>query len=165
MADHQSNPAATTGAFIKGPQDVVFGLFVLLLTAIVLWAMSRVTTTDFQSISPTLFPRLCGYSLGVLGLLLTSRGVLRPGPPLESWPIRGLAFVVIAIVLFGALTNIFGYLISGFITVIVAGFGSSEAKLRELLLLAGILIVICYLLFTAGLQLSLPIFSFPGVVS
>jgi putative tricarboxylic transport membrane protein len=148
---------------LRAPQDFVSGLTVLVLAAVVLWALSRVPTTRFQSISPTLFPRLCTYTLAVLGVLLTMRGFLRDGPPLDPWPLRGISFVTLAIVLFGMLINVFGYLLAGFVTVVLAGLGSGESKRRELLLLAVALVIISYLLFTAGLRLSLPVFAIPGL--
>lgn len=162
MGDEHTPTPQARGLAIRGPQDFLSGLLVLALTVFVLWALSRVRATGFQSISPVVFPKLCAYALGICGTLLMLRGLVREGPALESWPLRGMAMVVLAAVTFGALTNTIGYLAAGFLAVVFAGLASAESRLRDLLLLAAGLVLFSYLLFTAGLHLSLPVFRIPG---
>jgi hypothetical protein len=143
---------------VKGPRDFVSGILVIALAVLVLWALSRISSARYETISPALFPRLCAYALVISGLALAMRGLLRDGPSLDEWPFRGTALVLIATVLFGALTPVIGYLLAGALTVLVGGLASPEARLKELLALAIGLVVFSYALFTLGLKLSVPIF-------
>lgn len=141
---------------VRSPQDLFSGLAVLAISAFVLWGLSRVPTSRFASISPTLFPRLCAYGLAIGGIALLFRAFLRDGPAVEPTPLRGVALVTLGVIIFGFLTPIAGYAVAGFLTIFIGGLGSTESRVRELLLLAAGLVVFCVLLFTVGLGLPIP---------
>jgi hypothetical protein len=147
---------------VRSPQDLFAGLSILLISTIVLWGLSQITTMRFASISPTLFPRICAYALAIGGVLLLIRAFTVSGPKIEPTPLRGPVLVTLAVVIFGFLTPIAGYAVAGFLTVVIGGLGSTESRLRELLLLATGLVVLCVLLFTFGLGLPVPPFILPS---
>lgn len=155
---------STGGALfaVRSPQDLFSGLAVLLISAFVLWGLSGITTMRFASISPALFPRVCAYVLAIGGVLLLVRAFTVSGPDIEPTPLRGPVLVTLAVVIFGFLTPIAGYAVAGFLTVVIGGLGSTESRLRELLLLAAGLVVFCVLLFTYGLGLPIPPVILPG---
>jgi hypothetical protein len=160
MSDDKAPALPGRGITIRGPQDFFAGFLMVLLSAVVLWALTHVTTASYQSISPTLFPRICGNLLAAGGLALIVRGLLVKGPSMQPLPLRGVFFVTSSIVLFGALAPAVGYLIAGFLTVIVGGLGVPRGRLCDLLLLAAGLTLACYVIFTVGLRLTLPVLPF-----
>jgi hypothetical protein len=149
---------------VKSPQDLFAALAVLAVSAVVLWGLSRITTARFASISPTLFPRICAYALGIGGIMLLIRAFTHQGPKVEPFELRGLVLVTLSVVLFGFLTPVVGYVIAGFLTVVIGGLGSREARLKELLLVGAGLAALCLVLFTYILGLSVPAFILPGIL-
>jgi hypothetical protein len=147
---------------LKSPQDLYSGLAILVVSTLVLWGLSKITTTRFASISPTLFPRICAYALAIGGVMLLIRAFTVSGPKIDPTPLRGPVLVTVAVLIFGFLTPIAGYAVAGFLTVVIGGLGSTESRLRELLLLAAGLVAFCVLLFTYGLALPIPPFILPG---
>lgn len=161
MDSHQN--AERRSAFaVKAPQDLVSGLFVLATSGAVLWGLSKISTSRYQSISPTLFPRLCAIGLAVLGIALLIRAFTRSGPEIEPTPLRGVVLVPLAVAIFGFLTPIVGYAVAGFLTVIVGGLGSTETRVREILIIAAVLTLFCVALFTWGLGLTIDPFIMPA---
>lgn len=141
---------------VKSPQDLYSGLAILAVSGLVLWGLSRITAARFASISPTLFPKICAYALAIGGIVLLVRAFTVQGPNVEPTPLRGPLLVTLAVVLFGFLTPIAGYAVAGFLTVVIGGLGSTESKLRDLVLLAAGLVLFCVALFTYGLGLPIP---------
>lgn len=136
----------------------------LAIAAITLIALSRVSSVRFQSISPTLFPRLCAYALAVGGVVLLIRAFTCDGPRVEPTPLRGLTLVPLAVVVFGLLTPMVGYAVAGLLTVVIGGFASPEVRPRELLITAVGLTILCLALFSYGLGLTIPVFKLPGLL-
>jgi hypothetical protein len=159
-AEHRSERGTTF--VIRAPQDLVAGLVLLAFSAAVLVLLARIHTVSFASISPTLFPRLCAYSIAIGGIVLVIRGFAINGPRIEPIPARGPLLVTIAVVLFGLLTPVVGYVIAGFLTVVIGGLGTREARLRDLVFLAAGLVFFCLLLFTVGLKLTIPVLQWPS---
>jgi hypothetical protein len=157
----ERRPSQGTLFVVRAPQDLCAGLALLAFAVVVLYFLSKIEVVFFTTISPILFPRLCAYLIGLGGLVLVARGFLLNGPRLEPLPLRGPVLVAIAVFLFGLLTPVVGYLISGFLTVVIGGLGSREARLRELVIMGAGLVLFCLLLFTYGLKLTLPVLQWP----
>src|SRR5262249_26249948 len=128
---------------------------------VVLWGLSFISTSRYQAISPTLFPRICAYMLAIGGFALVVRSFIYEGPQIEPTPLRGVAMVTVAVVLFGVLTPLFGYGVAVFATMIVGGLAATDVRFRELLLVSVALTVFCVILFTYVLGLSIPYFIMP----
>jgi hypothetical protein len=149
---------------VKSPQDLFSALAVLAVSGVVLWGLSRITTTRFAAISPTLFPKICAYALVIGGIMLLVRAFMYEGPKVEPFELRGTALVTLAVILFGFLTPVVGYIVAGFVTVVLGGLGSKEARIKELVLVGAGLCALCFILFTLLLGLSIPAMIIPGLV-
>ena len=160
----QTNSGGGARFAVKSPQDLFSALAVLAVSVFVLWGLSRISTTRFAAISPTLFPKICAYALAIGGIMLLVRAFMYEGPKVEPFELRGTVLVTLAVVLFGLLTPIVGYVVAGFLTVVVGGLGSREARLKELVLVGAGLCALCFVLFTLLLGLSIPAVIIPGVV-
>jgi putative tricarboxylic transport membrane protein len=161
MNTQQTAPRRAAFA-VRAPQDLAAGLVILATSGAVLWGLSKISTSRYQSISPTLFPRLCAFLLAAGGVALLVRAFTRSGPGIEPTPLRSVVLVPLAVALFGFLTPIFGYAVAGFITVIVGGLGSTETRIKEILIIAVCLVLFCLALFTWGLGLPIAPFIMPN---
>jgi hypothetical protein len=160
--DRRETSGGRRTVIVRAPRDLVAGLILLALSVILLIALGRVHTVHFQSISPTLFPRMCAIALAVCSMVLLIRAFIRNGPGVEPTLLRGLLFIPLSVVVFGLLTPMVGYAVAGFLTVVIGGFATAEVRPRELLITAVGLIVLCLALFTYGLGLTTPAFKLPG---
>jgi putative tricarboxylic transport membrane protein len=144
-------------------QDTVAGAIVVAVGAAVLVVLSRIPTAKFQGIGAALFPQVCASALILGGLALLLRGFVRRGEMIMWPPLRGTALVLLSVVAFGIIAPRFGYAIAGFITIIISGFATTEARPVQLVVFACGMIAFCILLFTAILKVPMPaivLFSF-----
>jgi hypothetical protein len=148
---------------LRGPQDALAGVVVAAIAAATLLAISRVSAASYSTFSPTLFPRVCAWGLLLGGLLLVGRGLVKDGPGLERLPLRPALLVTLAIVVFGLVTPVAGYAVSGLLTVVIGGLATPEMRLRELAVVALALILFSIGLFSFVLKLTIPILTLPGV--
>ena len=151
------------GQWVRGPQDVAAGLVVIVIAAMILRALSLITTTSYSTFSPALFPQICTYCIMLGGAVLIVRGLLKHGPSLERTPLRPVALVVLAVAGFGFLAPLFGYAIAGLVTLVTSGLAAPDLRLRQLLVVSILLIAASVALFSYALKLTMPIVSLPGV--
>lgn len=148
---------------VRGPQDVLAGAIVLVASAAILLALSRISTTSYQAFSPALFPRLCTGGLVAGGIALVVRGFLKDGPGLEGLPLRATILVVLAVVAFGIVTPVMGYAPAGLLTMIVGGLATPQVRWRELAGVSVALTALSVVLFSLLLKLTIPILVLPGL--
>ncbi|RDJ23145.1 hypothetical protein DWF00_21080 [Bosea caraganae] len=149
--------------WVRGPQDVVAGVAVILISAVILYALSLITTTSYSAFSPALFPRLCTYVIMVGGLALIARGLLRTGPGLGRLPFRPAVLVTLAVVAFGFVSPRLGYAVAGLLTLLIGGLAAPDVRFRQLLAVSLILIVFSVVLFSYVLKLTMPAVILPGL--
>jgi len=164
----QATTNRSTG-IIRGPQAFAAGLTLLALTVFALWAMSDLAQGTLSEMGPGMLPRSIAIAVGLCGLALTAMAFLKPGERLERWSLRGPVFVLGAILAFavtlrpfsiGALTTPgLGLVIAGPLAIIIGGYATPEARLRDLLILALTLTPFCMVLFGDLLNLPIPIFA------
>ncbi|MET0741813.1 MAG: tripartite tricarboxylate transporter TctB family protein [Microvirga sp.] len=155
-------PARSSGRrFVRGPQDAAAGVVVIVIAALVLHALSRISTSSYSTFSPALFPRICTYGIVAGGLLLIGRGIFREGPGLEGWPLRPVILVTLAVVAFGVVTPVLGYAIAGLMLLLISGLAARDVKVPALLALSVVLIVASVALFSFMLKLTMPVLILP----
>ena len=116
-----------------------------------------------------MLPRWLAVGVGLSGLALLAAAFLKDGDGLERWSLRGPVFVIGAIVAFaltirpfsfggGLATPGLGLLFAGPLAIILGGYATPEARLRDLVLLALSLTPFCMVLFGDLLNLPIPVF-------
>jgi hypothetical protein len=143
-------------------QDVVSGLATIGLAIGTLFALSKIPQTSYQAIAPDLFPRLCAYGLILGGVVLIGRGIVRGGDRVSLPPLRPFLAVLGGVIAFGLIAPRAGFAPAGFLTLVISGLGSSELKIRQLIIVAVGLIIVSVVLFSYVLKLPLPILVLPG---
>ncbi len=162
--------SSTGGSFqlkIRGPRDFFGGVALIAVAGIALWASSSLPGQQGFAFGPGTAPRIFAGLLMAIGFVVALMGLFVKGPPIESFAVRGPAYVLLAILVFAAtirgirvdLAGIpiqipaFGMVFSTFVAFMVSMFGSSEFRLVESLIAAAAMTVFCVLLFVYLLQL------------
>ena len=161
------DPTPASGP-VRASQSLVAGLLLLALCALAVWLTSSLSQGTLRSMGPAMLPRWLAIGVGLCGLALVVAGIVRPGSPLEAWSGRGPVLVVLAILAFavtirpvnlGAFgTPGLGLVAAGPLAILIGGYATQEARLRELLVLALALTPFCMVLFGDLLNLPIPIF-------
>jgi putative tricarboxylic transport membrane protein len=146
----------------RAAQDIAAGAVVVTFGAAVLVALSNIPTAKFQAISAALFPRVCAWALVACGLALLLRGLLRSGKAI-AWPRwRGTVLIVLSVVAFGLVAPRFGYAVAGFLTLVISGFATKEARPLQLFIFASGMIAFSVVLFSVVLKVPMPAVVLPG---
>jgi hypothetical protein len=104
---------------------------------------------------PAYFPNVLGGVLIFIGLLSVIRSLLKPGTPIGEFSFKGLALVVLSVVLFGLVVRGAGLLIALPLLVLVSASASKKFRWGPSLLLAGGLTLFCAFVFLKGLGIPL----------
>ncbi len=142
---------------IKSPQDfwaglmfIVFGLFFLIVAR------------DYQMgtavrMGPGYFPTVLGGILAVLGTIVLLTSLAVAGPKVPKLSFKPIFFISLALILFGYLLKPIGFVLSVIVLVFVSAFGGHEFKLKEVSILAVVLVIFSVLVFVKGLTLPFPL--------
>jgi len=159
---------ARTGP-VRSPQGIVAGLTLVALAALALWLTRDLDQGTLNAMGPAMLPRWLAIGVGLSGLALLAFAFIKDGDALERWSLRGPVFVIGAIVAFaltirpfafggGVSTPGLGLLFAGPLAIILGGYATPEARLRDLVLLALGLTPFCMVLFGDLLNLPIPVF-------
>lgn len=152
---------------VRGPRDFYGGLALVILAIVAFWAADDLSGLVGFAFGPGTAPRMFAGMLAAIGAILAGSGLLVDGPPLDSFAIRGPAFVIVAILVFaGMIRGIdlrviglpltlppLGLVPSTFFAFMISILGSSEFRWVESLLAAAAMTMFCVLLFVYLLQL------------
>ncbi len=153
---------------IRSPQSLVAGLVLIALAALALWLTRDLSQGSLRSMGPSLLPDWLAIGVGLCGLVLVGTSFMTDGHGLDRWSLRGPVLVILAIVAFavtirpfslGALSSPgLGLAVAGPLAILIGGYATHEARLRDLLILAFVLTPFCMVLFGDLLNLPIPIF-------
>lgn len=152
-------PKAKPAAFrVRSKQLVVGGLVLMALAAVALWMLAGLNAGTLRAIGPAMLPRWLAIGLALCGAGIVLSGFRQTGDEANRVPVRGPLVVIIAILLFAFTIRPFGLAFVGPVTLILAGYATAEARLRELVVMGCLLTAFCILLFGDMLNLPIPIF-------
>ncbi|RDV05022.1 tripartite tricarboxylate transporter TctB family protein [Undibacter mobilis] len=174
MAEDAKSSPASGGNFslrIRGPRDFYGGLVLVALAVFALWAGSDLAGMRGFSFGPGTTPRLFAMLLIAVGAAISISGLFVDGPPIESYALRGPAFVVCAILVFaitirGFRFSFFGFpvklpelglIASTFMAYMISVMGGREIRWTESLIAGAIMTAFCVVLFRYLLQLPFPL--------
>ena len=148
---------------VRAPRDFYGGLALIALAIIAIWTSGDLPGTHGFAFGPGTAPRLFAGLLAVVGALVALTGLFFDGPPIESYAIRGPAWVLLAILAFAGMirgVNLgpliippLGLVLSTFAAFMVSIFGSTEMRWLESLIAAVVVTAFCVGLFVYLLQL------------
>lgn len=148
--------------------DVLAGLAMLAISAAVWQQVLPLDVGTLSYFGPGFLPRFLAVILTVISLALIAMGLFAREAETLVLKVRGPVFVALGVLFFavtirglaiGALEiPQLGLLLAGPVTVVVAGYGTREARWRELLALGLALTALSTLVFSDFLSTTLPIF-------
>jgi putative tricarboxylic transport membrane protein len=147
---------------IRSPQRFLAGLILIAICCFVLWAVAGLRQGTLTAMGPGMFPRALAVLLGIGGVILVALSFWRDGEPLERWSFRGPVLVTVGILLFALTIRPFGLAVASMLALMVSGFATPEARLREVTVFSALLTLACVVLFRYLLAMSIPVLTIPG---
>jgi putative tricarboxylic transport membrane protein len=142
-------------SWVKGPQDFIGGLALVLIAAFALWASSDLQGMRGFSFGAGTAPRMFGILLLGLGAAVTVVGVFTEGPMLAKFHWRGPFFIALAILCFSFSIRPMGMVFSAMASFLIAALGTTETRWKETFIVGACLTAGCALLFPYALGLPL----------
>ncbi len=140
-------------AAIRGPQDFFGGLVLVAVALFAFWASSDLAGQRGFSFGPGTAPRLFAGLLLALGGAIAIGGLIKDGPSLQRFGLRGPLFVTASILLFSVAIRPLGLIASGILTFLLAAMGSPETRWGEAIVVGVLLTLFCAFLFPYALGL------------
>lgn len=143
---------------LRNNKDFLAGLLMIGIGAIAFYMALDYPFGSALRMGPGYFPRVLAGILIAFGVYVGVRG-LRTGEKVEGvWGWKALAFITAALVTFGWLMDRAGMVPSLAVMLFVAALAGFEFKLKEVVILATILILFAYGVFIYGLGLPYRLF-------
>lgn len=152
---------------IKSQKNFFSGLLFIVVGVAFAWGATNYKVGEAARMGPGYFPLMLGVLLAVLGIVVTFNALVvetEDGDKVGSIAWKPLFFIILANLIFGVLLgglpNI-GLPYMGLIAAIIAltfiaALAGDEFKFKEVLILAVILAITCYLTFIVALKLQFP---------
>lgn len=163
-APRADEPARSRGR-IRSPSDLLAGASLLALAVFAAWAGRGLDAGTLRSMGPAMVPRAVSAAVGAVGLLLIGFALLKDGPRVGRWPLRGPLFITLSVVAFALTIRTAGLAVAGPLVVIVGGAASPESRPRELVVFGLVMTALCIGLFRYLLALPIPVLIIPGVIT
>jgi putative tricarboxylic transport membrane protein len=138
---------------VQNPQDVYGGMALILLSLVAFVASNDLPGMRGFAFGPGTAPRLFAFTLAILSLGVVIGGLLVSGPEVSGYKIRGVVFIIGAILAFAATIRPLGLVIASFATMVICSAAAEDVKWRETVLVAGFVTAFCAILFPYGLNL------------
>jgi putative tricarboxylic transport membrane protein len=141
----------------RNPKDFWTGLLYIFFGAsAVIIARDYSMGTAFR-MGPAYFPSILGAVLAVIGAISVIRSFVAPGTPIGGFTFKGLALVLISVVIFGLLVRDAGLVVALPLLVMISACASAHFRWRTAIIMAAGLTLFCAVVFVKGLGIPLPI--------
>ena len=138
---------------VQNPQDVYGGMALILLSLIAFVASNDLPGMRGFAFGPGTAPRLFAFTLAIMALGVVIGGLLTQGPQISGYKLRGVIFIIGAILAFAATIRPLGLVIASFATMVICAAAADDVKWRETLIVAICVTAFCSVLFPYGLNL------------
>jgi putative tricarboxylic transport membrane protein len=138
---------------VQNPQDVYGGMALILLALVAFVASNDLPGMRGFAFGPGTAPRLFASTLALLALGVVVGGLLTSGPDVSGYKIRGVVFIIGAILAFAATIRPLGLVIASFATLVICAAAAEDVKWRETVIVAAVVTAFCSILFPYGLNL------------
>lgn len=141
----------------RNPRDFWTGvLYIFFGASAAIIARDYSMGTAFR-MGPAYFPSILGAVLAAIGAISVIRSFITPGMSIGAFSFKGLALVILSVVLFGFIVRGVGLVIALPLLVIISACASAHFRVRTALIMAAGLTIFCALVFVEGLGIPLPI--------
>jgi len=147
-------------AVVRSPKDLVAGLLFIVVGITAIAIATNYTLGSAARMGPGYFPRILGILMITLGAILALRSLRLSGPPLPGWKWRPVLVVLGSVVVFGAIVNFAGLVLSTILLIAMASAASHEFRPKEAVISGILLAALAVGVFVIGLKLQIGIW--PG---
>ncbi len=152
---------------IKSQKDFFSGLLFIVVGIAFAWGATNYKVGDAARMGPGYFPLMLGVLLAILGIVVTFNALVvetEDGDKIGSIAWRPLFFIILANLTFGVLLGglpgiglpYMGLIAAIIALTFIAALAGEEFKFKEVVVLAVILAITCYLTFIVALKLQFP---------
>jgi putative tricarboxylic transport membrane protein len=134
-------------------QDFYGGMALILLGLTAFVASNDLPGMRGFAFGPGTAPRLFAFTLIMLSLAVVVTGLLTRGPHVTPYNLRGVVFIIGAILSFAATIRPLGLVVAAFSTILICAAAADDVKWRETVIWAAVLTAFCSFLFPYGLNL------------
>lgn len=141
-------------------KDTFAALFVLLFGLGTIWGSGHYETGSLARMGPGYFPKLLGFFLVILSLIL----FFSPNKSTEDLGISGWIhklrpwfFILMGLISFVVLGLYFGFIPATFALIFLAGFADKNNSFKTMLVLACLVTLVAVLVFHYGIGLQFPL--------
>jgi putative tricarboxylic transport membrane protein len=138
---------------VQNPQDFYGGMALILLSLTAFVASNDLPGMRGFAFGPGTAPRLFAFALAVLSLAVVVTGLLTKGPHVTPYNVRGVVFILGAILAFAATIRPLGLIVASFSCIVICAAADDDIKWRETVIWAAVLTASCAFLFPYGLNL------------
>jgi putative tricarboxylic transport membrane protein len=138
---------------MQSPQDVIGGMALILVSLTAFVASNDLPGMRGFAFGPGTAPRLFAFALALLAIGVVVSGLLTSGPDVTPYKLRGVFFIIGAILCFAATIRPLGLVIAAFTTMLICAAAADDVKWRESLIVSAVITAFCAVLFPYGLNL------------
>jgi len=139
------------------PKNAAAGFFLIVLAALALWQTADLAGGSLRQMGPGMLPRILACLLGVAGIALIISSYWQERVTLDRWSLRGLVFILGAVLAFGLAVRPLGLAVAGPLALIISVGASSESRFVEITIFGLAMTGFCILLFKILLGLPIPV--------
>lgn len=143
----------------RSPKDAIAGLMFIALAVVFAFSVDNLEVGTASRMGPGYFPLLLCGALGLLGLVVLANGVRIEGPPLPHLEWKGLAILTVAIVVFGATVQRWGFVPAAVLCSVLCAVTSRPVKPVSTLIFVVGLVAFCVAVFVWGLGMPVKLFG------
>jgi putative tricarboxylic transport membrane protein len=138
---------------VQNHQDFYGGMALILLGLTAFVASNDLPGMRGFAFGPGTAPRLFAFTLIILSLAVVVTGLLTKGPHVTPYKVRGVVFIIGAILSFAATIRPLGLVVASFSCILICAAAADDVKWRETVVWAVVLTAFCAFLFPYGLNL------------
>ncbi len=145
---------------IKSEKDFWSGLMFIVIGLGFAWGASSYSFGSAARPGPAYFPFGLSVLLALLGLFVLFKSLtfeVRGGEKIEPWPWKPWILILGAVLMFGLLLPRMGLIFTLPLLIGVASLASGEFRIKEVVVNAVVLTLGCWLVFSKGLGLTIPL--------
>ncbi len=139
------------------PKNTGAGFFLIAVAALALWQTADLAGGSLRQMGPGMLPRVLASLLGLAGIVLIISTYWQERVALERWSLRGLIFILGAVIAFGLTVRPLGLAVAGPLALVISVGASSESRLAEIAIFGVVMTGFCILLFKMFLGLPIPV--------
>ena len=151
---------------MKSQKDFYTGLIYTGAGVAFAWGATAYNVGNAARMGPGYFPLMLGILLAILGMVIMFKSMVvetEEGEKIGSWAWKPLFFIIAANLVFGVFMgglpsiklSAMGMMAAIYVLTFIASLAGEECRWKEIVILATVLAVVCYLAFIVLLKLQL----------